>query len=252
LLRAAAGLVYSSLKCRFRLTITCTPTCATTHVGNPTDLAAHAVKVGLTEIGFSEHNPMVRDDWDGLALCTRLTSTTYVRQRAASPARLSRPDHQSSRSKWISSRASEEWIRGLMARHPWDLHHRSRSITFPIPGTWIIIHAFPNGKSATPFEVWTAYFNRADSGRESGLFANHRARRSCARNSAFIPRRLHPLCSPNSLSAAKKHDVAMELNTAWSAARIAKRFIPAALIVQMAWGSGRADHVRVPTAHAAR
>jgi histidinol-phosphatase (PHP family) len=33
-------------------------------VGEPTELAAHAERVGLTEIGFSEHNPMVRDDWD--------------------------------------------------------------------------------------------------------------------------------------------------------------------------------------------
>ena len=33
-------------------------------VGEPTELAAHAVRVGFTEIGFSDHNPMPRDDWD--------------------------------------------------------------------------------------------------------------------------------------------------------------------------------------------
>ena len=32
--------------------------------GEPTELAAQAVKLGLDEIGFSEHNPMIRDDWD--------------------------------------------------------------------------------------------------------------------------------------------------------------------------------------------
>src|SRR5207249_10223491 len=32
--------------------------------GEPTELAAQAIKVGLSEIGFSEHNPMMRDDWD--------------------------------------------------------------------------------------------------------------------------------------------------------------------------------------------
>src|ERR1051325_4746103 len=32
--------------------------------GEPTELAAQAVHLGLTEIGFSEHNPMIRDDWD--------------------------------------------------------------------------------------------------------------------------------------------------------------------------------------------
>ena len=33
-------------------------------VGEPTELAAQAVRLGFTEIGFSEHNPMPRDDWD--------------------------------------------------------------------------------------------------------------------------------------------------------------------------------------------
>src|SRR5262245_18820567 len=32
--------------------------------GEPTEYAEHAIKVGLTEIGFSEHNPMIRDDYD--------------------------------------------------------------------------------------------------------------------------------------------------------------------------------------------
>ena len=32
--------------------------------GEPTELAAQAVRIGLQEIGFSEHNPMIRDDWD--------------------------------------------------------------------------------------------------------------------------------------------------------------------------------------------
>src|SRR5262245_61176315 len=32
--------------------------------GEPIELASQAVKLGLKEIGFSEHNPMIRDDWD--------------------------------------------------------------------------------------------------------------------------------------------------------------------------------------------
>src|SRR5260370_10215591 len=32
--------------------------------GEPTELAAQALKVGLTEIGFSDHSPMPRDDFD--------------------------------------------------------------------------------------------------------------------------------------------------------------------------------------------
>src|SRR5213082_745704 len=33
-------------------------------VGEPTELAAQAVKLGLKEIGFSDHSPMPRDDFD--------------------------------------------------------------------------------------------------------------------------------------------------------------------------------------------
>ena len=32
--------------------------------GEPWELATQAVQKGLSEIGFSEHNPMIRDDWD--------------------------------------------------------------------------------------------------------------------------------------------------------------------------------------------
>ncbi len=33
-------------------------------VGEPVDYARHAIAVGLTEIGFSDHSPMARDDFD--------------------------------------------------------------------------------------------------------------------------------------------------------------------------------------------
>ena len=33
-------------------------------VGEPTELAARAVGLGLEEIGFSDHSPMPRDDFD--------------------------------------------------------------------------------------------------------------------------------------------------------------------------------------------
>src|SRR2546421_9949325 len=33
-------------------------------VGEPTEYAAQAAKLGLREIGFSEHSPMPRDDFD--------------------------------------------------------------------------------------------------------------------------------------------------------------------------------------------
>jgi len=32
--------------------------------GEPVDYARHASELGLTEIGFSDHSPMPRDDFD--------------------------------------------------------------------------------------------------------------------------------------------------------------------------------------------
>ena len=48
-------------------------------VGTATEVAAHAVQLGFTEIGFSEHCPMPRDDWDEWHIYQR-DLDTYVAQ----------------------------------------------------------------------------------------------------------------------------------------------------------------------------
>src|SRR3954452_17720144 len=91
--------------------------------GEPTELAAQALKVGVTEIGFSEHNPMVRDDWDEWNML-QANLAEYVEK--LQNARL---DH--------TALAIEQWsevdfipgheglIAELAARHPWDYFIRA-------------------------------------------------------------------------------------------------------------------------------
>jgi len=117
-------------------------------VGEPTELAAHARRVGLTEIGFSEHNPMVRDDWDDWHMLQGSFDTYLEKVDQA------RRDHPSLSIKialemdFIPGRklGPSNWLRaipGIISSAP--------SIMCPIPGTWIIQNASRNGKRAIPF-----------------------------------------------------------------------------------------------------
>ena len=86
--------------------------------GTPTELARHAAALGLTEIGFSDHSPMRRDDFDDWRMSfSKLEEyVESVRQAQKNFPGLSiklalevdyLPGH-------------EEWIRELAGLHPWD------------------------------------------------------------------------------------------------------------------------------------
>ena len=45
--------------------------------GEPVDYARHAVKLGLTEIVFSDHSPMPREDFDDWRLLAGYTANNY-------------------------------------------------------------------------------------------------------------------------------------------------------------------------------
>ena len=86
--------------------------------GEPTELAAQAVKIGLSEIGFSEHNPMIRDDWDDWHMLQADLDDYVAKVQKA------RSDHPQLTIKLAMEvdfiPGHEEWIRDLAARHPWD------------------------------------------------------------------------------------------------------------------------------------
>ena len=125
----------------------------------------------------------------------------------------------------------EEWIRELIKRHPWDyiigaVHYVSDS--------WDLDNQtrISEWKKRDPFEVWTAYFNRLTLAAESGLFQTI-AHADLCKKFCFYPKED---CTPlfaKFLNAAKKHDVAMELNTA-GLRKDCKEIYPSPQIVQLA------------------
>jgi len=198
-------------------------------VGDPTDLAAQAVKLGLTEIGFSEHNPMPRDDWDDWHML-QADLDLYVRN-----VQKARRDHPGLTIKLALEMdfipGQEDWIRQLAARHPWDyiigaVHYVSDSWDLDNPkriSEW-------NRRDA--FEVWTAYFERLTQAAESGLFEII-AHADLCKKFCFYPKENCTALFARFLNTAKKSQVALELNTA-GLRKDCKEIYPSRQIVQMA------------------
>ncbi len=178
--------------------------------GEPVAYARHAVEVGLTEIGFSEHSPMPRDDFDDWRMRTDQLDEYVEKVRRAQrdfpqlAIRLALevdylPDHL-------------DWIRDLAARQPWD--YFIGSVHYVAEG-WAVDnpHKLSEWKNRDPWEVWSVYFERLTMAAETGLFEiighadlpkkfGHRPGRNCK-----------PLYE-RFLTAAKRHNCAIEINTA--------------------------------------
>jgi histidinol-phosphatase (PHP family) len=198
-------------------------------VGEPTDLAAQAIRLGFTEIGFSEHNPMPRDDWDDWHML-QADLDTYVElvQKA-------RRDHPQLVIKLALEMdyipGQEDWIRDLMARHPWDyiigaVHYVSDSWDLDNP------KRISEWKNRDAFEVWTAYFERLTMAAESGLFEII-AHADLCKKFCFYPQQD---CTPlfhRLLDALKRSGAALELNTA-GLRKDCKEIYPSPKIVQLA------------------
>ena len=178
-------------------------------VGEPTEYAAHAVKLGLKEIGFSEHSPMPRDDFDDWRMLSG-DMDEYVAK--VQKARRDHPGLAIKLSLEVDYLPGQEtWIRELAARHSWDyligaVHYVSDSWDLDNP------KKISEWKERDPFEVWSAYFERLTLATESGLFETI-AHADMCKKFCFYPKQD---CTPlfkRFLKAAKRKDVAMELNT---------------------------------------
>ncbi len=178
--------------------------------GEPTELAAQAERVGLREIGFSEHNPMPRDDFDNWRMA-RADIPAYVDQ--VQQARKEHPNLIIKLGLEVDFVPGyEEWVRELASICDWDyligsVHYVSDSWAIDNPqeiGKW---------KGRPPFEVWSAYFDRLTMAAESGLFDIIGHADLCKKFAIYPEEDCTPLFT-RSLEAAKKHDVAIELNTA--------------------------------------
>ena len=197
--------------------------------GEPTELAAQALKVGLTEIGFSEHQPMIRDDYDDWHI-RQDELDEYVRR-----VEQARREHPNLTIKLALEMdfipGQEDWIRELAARHPWD--YLIGSVHY-VSDTWDMDNPkkLSEWKSRDPWEVWSVYFDRLTQSVESGLFEIIGHADLC-KKFCFYPQQD---CTPlfrRLLTAAKKHGVAMELNTA-GLRKDCKEIYPSETIVRFA------------------
>src|SRR5713101_3434378 len=135
--------------------------------GEPTDLAAHAIKVGLAEIGFSDHSPMPRDDFDDWRMRASQLDEYVAKVELARRAHPTLLIRLALEVDYIPG--CEDWIRELAGRHPWD--YLIGSVHY-ISETWAVDNPsqLSEWKDRDPFEVWAAYFDRLTLAAQSGLF----------------------------------------------------------------------------------
>jgi histidinol-phosphatase (PHP family) len=183
----------------------------------------------MTEIGFSDHNPMPRDDFDDWRMRADQLDE-YVGK--VEQARREHPNLVIKLALEVDYLPGyEDWIRELAGRHPWDyligaVHYVSESWALDSP------FQISQWKNRDPFEVWSVYFDRLTMAADSGLF-DIIAHADLCKKFCFYPRQD---CTPmfrKFLEAARRSGVAMELNTA-GLRKDCKEIYPSPTLVRMA------------------
>lgn len=201
--------------------------------GEPTEYAARAVALGLKEIGFSDHSPMRRDNFDNWRMNADKLGEYVEKVRKA------QKDHPQLTIRLALEvdylPGQEDWIREMAAMHPWDyfigsVHYVSESWDIDNPAK------LSEWKKRDAWEVWSVYFDWLTRAAESGLFEiiGH----------ADLPKKfgIYPQndCTPlfeRFLNAAAEKGVAIELNTA-GLRKDCREIYPCPQLVQMARAKG--------------
>jgi histidinol-phosphatase (PHP family) len=197
--------------------------------GEPVEYAAHALKLGLKEIGFSDHSPMRRDDFDNWRMRFDQLDEYVEKVRRAQREFPQLTIKLALEVDYLPGH--EPWIRELAARHPWDyfigsVHYVSESWDVDNPAK------LSEWKKRDPWEVWSVYFERLTMAAESGLFEiiGHA---DLPKKFCFYP---NQDCTPlfeRFLQAAKKSGTAYELNTS-GLRKDCKEIYPSPKFVQLA------------------
>jgi histidinol-phosphatase (PHP family) len=202
-------------------------------VGEPVDYARRALEIGLTELGFSDHSPMARDDFDNWRMFDRQLDEYVAKVRLAQQEFPQLTIRLALEVDYLPGQ--EDWIRQLARRHPWDyfigsVHYVSDSWDIDNPAK------LSEWKKRDPFAVWSAYFERLTLAAQSGLFdiIGH-----CDLPKKFGIRPQQD-CTPlyeKFLDAVAESDVAIELNTA-GLRKDCREIYPARNILEMAFQKG--------------
>ena len=178
--------------------------------GEPVEYAAQAVARGLTEIGFSDHSPMARDDFDDWRMHLDQLDDYVARVRRAQAEFPSLTIRLALEVDFLPGH--EGWIRELAGRHPWD--YFIGSVHYLSDG-WDIDNPLKLSRwsDRDPLEVWTAYCDRLTLAAESGLFEIIGHADLAKKFAIYPPQDTAPLFR-RFLEAARRSGSAIELNTA--------------------------------------
>ena len=201
--------------------------------GEPVQLAAQAVLLGLPELGFSDHNPMPRDDFDDWRMKASQLELYIEKVEEARRAFPALPIKIGLEVDYLPG--YEDWVRELANRYSWD--YLIGSVHY-VSAQWAIDNPtqLSEWKNRDPFEVWTAYFERLTMAAESKLF-DIIGHADLCKKFCFYPKQD---CTPlyaQFLAAAQRNGVAMELNTA-GLRKDCKEIYPSAVLVRMAREAG--------------
>jgi histidinol-phosphatase (PHP family) len=135
--------------------------------GEPLDYARRAVELGLTEIGFSDHSPMPRDDFDNWRMRNDQLDEYVAKVRLAQKTFPQITIRLALEVDYLPGH--EVWIRQLATRHPWDyfigsVHYVSDAWAIDDP------QKLSEWKQRDAFEVWSIYFERLALAAQSKLF----------------------------------------------------------------------------------
>ena len=135
--------------------------------GEPVDYARHAAAIGLSEIGFSDHSPMRRDDFDNWRMRFGQLDEYVEKVRRAQKEFPRLTIRLALEVDFLPGQ--EDWIRELATRHPWDyfigsVHYVSDSWDIDNPAK------IAEWKKRDAYEVWEIYFDRLALAARSKLF----------------------------------------------------------------------------------
>jgi histidinol-phosphatase (PHP family) len=202
-------------------------------VGEPVEYALRARQFGITEIGFTDHSPMQRDDFDDWRMKNSELDLYVEKVRHAQREVPEVTIKLGLEVDYLPGH--EDWIRQLATRHPWDyfigsVHYVSETWDFDNP------KKLSEWKKRDPFEVWSIYFERLTMGASSGLFEiiGHA---DLAKKFCFYPKED---CTPmfeKFLDVCAQKEVAIEINTA-GLRKDCKEMYPSKTILEMAASMG--------------
>lgn len=178
--------------------------------GEPVDYAAQAVRAGLTEIGFTDHSPLWRDDFDNWRMRLDQLDEYVEKVRLAQHEFPQLTIRLSLEVDYFPHR--EDWVKELGGRHPWD--YLIGSVHY-ISDTWDIDNPekISQWRNRPADEIWLAYFDRLTAAAASGLFEiiGHA---DLPKKFGFYPQNDLTGTFRRFLEAAKSTGTAIELNTA--------------------------------------